>query len=276
MDPWSHALARMTMARLSSSNHCRCRSMPPITHRRRTQLESEEAPDSKKLRLSPAVLQCPIDSHDCLNGQRELECGKDTIPGIRPQPSLILEDNPHQHERPVYTLELEQRFNIRLEQTRRLKNREDMQNEIVNAQPESQTTVEETQEKPVISKQEYEYMQIVLRKTKKKFHECLAHQREQSDISAGGAVSTQVSQQREANQYVSRKVLEIEVQCTQAVVESLKSQMSHSEAKLRRCRCKDEPSGRPVNTMEGDLIHTKMVIENYRRKIKASRGKTAP
>jgi hypothetical protein len=109
-------------------------------------------------------------------------------------------------------------------------------------------------------------MRIVLSETKKELREYLEHHRRPSlapstsahkslhyssdpkDIMGGlcNKQHTVISlskklealEHREAKNYVSRKMFELELKCTRSVLESMKSRLSTSEATLRQCCCK--------------------------------------
>jgi hypothetical protein len=61
-------------------------------------------------------------------------------------------------------------------------------------------------------------------------------------------------------------MLEQELQCTREVLESVKSQLSTSQALLQSCHFKEEQASGPRSTLKGDLIHTKMIFDNFKKR----------
>ncbi len=76
------------------------------------------------------------------------------------------------------------------------------------------------------------------------------------------------SEERNTKHYVSRKMLEQELQCSKHVLEFVKFCLSLLEATLKSCRCQLVPSTVPENTVERDLAYTKVVLENVKQRDK--------
>jgi chromosome segregation ATPase len=74
------------------------------------------------------------------------------------------------------------------------------------------------------------------------------------------------AEQRNTKYYVSRKMVEQELECSNDILESVKARLRTSEAALKSYHCQNTQSSAPPNTVENDLAYTKVVVATVKQR----------